>query len=96
MWANLPKSHKMMEPRYRDIKSAQVPEVRLENGVTVKVIAGKINDREGPVKGIINTPSISMWLFLQGLSSGTQPSPVIPCSLMSLKVRGVLMRKRSD
>ncbi len=34
LWANLPRSHKMMEPRYRDIKSAQVPEVALENGVT--------------------------------------------------------------
>src|SRR5512135_2753542 len=30
LWANLPASHKMMEPRYRDVKSTDVPEVRLD------------------------------------------------------------------
>ena len=25
LWANLPASHKMMDPRYRDIKSSQIP-----------------------------------------------------------------------
>src|ERR1044072_6801334 len=33
LWANLPASHKMMDPRYRDVKSGQIPEVTLENGV---------------------------------------------------------------
>ena len=28
LWANLPASHKMMEPRYRDVKSSQIPELR--------------------------------------------------------------------
>lgn len=56
LWANLPRSHKMMEPRYRDIKSAQVPEVVIENGVKIKVICGRIGQHEGPVKGIIIDP----------------------------------------
>jgi hypothetical protein len=56
LWANLPASHKMMEPRYRDIKNTQVPEVTLENGVTIKIIAGKVGRHEGPVKGIIIDP----------------------------------------
>jgi quercetin 2,3-dioxygenase len=56
LWANLPRSHKMMEPRYRDIKSAQVPEVKLENGATMKVVAGRVGVPEGPVKGIIIDP----------------------------------------
>ncbi len=56
LWANLPRSHKMMEPRYRDIKSAAVPEVKLGNGVKIKVIAGKIGKQEGPVTGIIIDP----------------------------------------
>ena len=29
LWANLPKSHKMMDPRYRDVKSGQAPELAL-------------------------------------------------------------------
>ena len=56
LWANLPRSHKMMEPRYRDIKSDQVPNVTLENGTTVKVICGKVGKHEGPVKGIVIDP----------------------------------------
>jgi quercetin 2,3-dioxygenase len=56
LWANLPKSKKMMEPRYRDIKAGQVPEVSLENGVKVKVICGRVGKSEGPVKGVIIDP----------------------------------------
>jgi quercetin 2,3-dioxygenase len=56
LWANLPRSHKMMEPRYRDIKSAQVPEVVMENGAKIKIICGKVGKYEGPVKGIIIDP----------------------------------------
>ncbi len=56
LWANLPRSHKMMEPRYRDIKSNQVPEVALENGTKIKIICGKVGKREGPVKGIVIDP----------------------------------------
>jgi quercetin 2,3-dioxygenase len=56
LWANLPRSHKMMDPRYRDIRKDEVPEARFENGVTVKVICGKVGKHEGPVKGIIIDP----------------------------------------
>ena len=56
LWANLPRSHKMMEPRYRDIKKNQVPVVWLENGVEIKVISGRIGKHEGPVRGIIIDP----------------------------------------
>jgi redox-sensitive bicupin YhaK (pirin superfamily) len=56
LWTNLPRSHKMMEPRYRDIKSTQVPEVVLKNGTKIRVICGKIERHEGPVRGIISEP----------------------------------------
>jgi redox-sensitive bicupin YhaK (pirin superfamily) len=32
LWANLPASHKMMDPRYRDVKRNQIPETTLEIG----------------------------------------------------------------
>src|SRR5512145_3088334 len=35
LWANLPASHKMMEPRYRDVKSSQIPELRTAGGATL-------------------------------------------------------------
>ncbi len=56
LWANLPRSQKMMEPRYRDIKSAQVPEVTLDNGTKIKIICGRVGEHEGPVKDIIIDP----------------------------------------
>jgi redox-sensitive bicupin YhaK (pirin superfamily) len=56
LWANLPRSHKMMDPRYQDIKSSQVPIVTLENGATIKVICGRVGTHEGPVKGIVIDP----------------------------------------
>jgi redox-sensitive bicupin YhaK (pirin superfamily) len=56
LWANLPKSRKMMAPRYRDVKSAQVPEVHLPNGAKIKIICGTIDGRQGPVQDIVIDP----------------------------------------
>ena len=56
LWANLPRSHKMMEPRYRDISSAQVPELIEESGARIKIICGRVGNQEGPVRGIIIDP----------------------------------------
>jgi len=56
LWANLPASHKMMTPRYRDVKDRQIPEVSLQNGVKVKIISGKVDDTQGPVRDIVINP----------------------------------------
>ncbi len=56
LWANLPKSHKMMGPRYRDVKSDQIPEVSLENGTKIRVICGSVGNRQGPVRDIVIDP----------------------------------------
>ncbi len=56
LWANLPARDKMMDPRYRDIKSDQIPEVQFDNGVTVKIIAGEVSGTKGPVQDIVIDP----------------------------------------
>ncbi len=56
LWANLPATHKMMDPRYRDVKSSQIPEVSKDNGVKIKVICGQVNGIQGPVRDIITDP----------------------------------------
>ena len=56
LWANLPASQKMMDPRYQDIKSQQVPEITLDGGVKVKIICGEINGLKGPVQDIVIDP----------------------------------------
>ncbi len=40
LWLNLPGRDKMCAPWYRDIQSADIPEVTTPEGVTVRVIAG--------------------------------------------------------
>ena len=56
LWSNLPAAQKMMAPRYRDIKAADIPEVELENNVRVKVICGSLNNVKGPVQDIVIDP----------------------------------------
>jgi len=53
LWVNLPASHKMMEPRYRDVLSSTIPVVTLESGTKVKVISGVVNGEKGPVQDIV-------------------------------------------
>jgi redox-sensitive bicupin YhaK (pirin superfamily) len=57
LWANLPASHKMMDPRYRDLKKDEIPEISLnDDSVRVKIICGEINGVKGPVQDIITEP----------------------------------------
>jgi redox-sensitive bicupin YhaK (pirin superfamily) len=57
-WANLPAARKMMAPRYRDVKAADIPEVTLESGVKVKVVAGEVGGVRGPVGDIVIEPEM--------------------------------------
>lgn len=56
LWANLPARDKMMDPRYRDVTNKQIPEVKLPNGATLKVIAGEVAGIKGPVRDIVIDP----------------------------------------
>ena len=56
LWANLPASHKMMDPRYRDIKSSQIPEITTVDGVKIRIICGEVDGTRGPARDIITNP----------------------------------------
>ena len=56
LWANLPAAHKMMKPRYQEIKSEEIPVAELDNGVRIKVICGEIDGVQGPAKDIVIDP----------------------------------------
>ena len=56
LWANLPAAQKMREPRYRDVRSADIPEVTLPGGITVRVICGEVGKTLGPVRDIVIDP----------------------------------------
>ncbi len=56
LWANLPASHKMMNPRYRDVLEAQIPTVELNRGACARVVSGLINGVAGPVQDVVVEP----------------------------------------
>ena len=56
LWVNLPAEHKMTEPRYQDIPASDVPETSLDDAVSARIIAGKLNGITGPVSGVVTEP----------------------------------------
>ncbi len=57
LWVNLPAKLKMTEPRYQEIASAQIPEVEREDGIKIRVIAGKTAGTTGAVTEIFADPT---------------------------------------
>jgi len=56
LWVNLPRSHKMMTPRYQEIRAVQIPVVAVPGGAEVRAIAGTVNGVAGPVRDIVAEP----------------------------------------
>ena len=60
LWINLPAKEKMKAAGYKDIQVEDIPKVVLENGGSVKVIAGGYshegNEIQGPIQGITTAP----------------------------------------
>lgn len=56
LWVNLPKSHKMMNPRYQEIAADEIPRVRLPAGASVRVICGDVAGVSGPVSDLMADP----------------------------------------
>jgi quercetin 2,3-dioxygenase len=56
LWVNLPKTHKMMDPRYQEFRSTKIPTVSPRPEVSIRVICGTVNGVNGPVKNILAEP----------------------------------------
>lgn len=56
LWVNLPRTDKMMKPRYQEIKSAQVPVISPQERVSIRVICGNVGGTRGPVTDIVADP----------------------------------------
>jgi len=52
LWVNLPSSHKMTSPRYQEIASDQIPAVAVDDQVTVKIVAGQMHGKKGPIQDL--------------------------------------------
>jgi redox-sensitive bicupin YhaK (pirin superfamily) len=65
LWVNLPAKKKMVDPKYRGILKEQIP-ITQKNGMKVKVIAGKVDGIQGPVRDL----AIDIEYFDVELASG--------------------------
>jgi redox-sensitive bicupin YhaK (pirin superfamily) len=57
LWVNLPAKLKMTKPRYQEISSNVIPEITLNDGIKIRVIAGIVDDVRGPVTEIAANPT---------------------------------------
>lgn len=63
LWANLPRSLKMTDPRYQDIKGKDIPEVTDDDGTQVRVVVGDFWGKKGPVEGVAADPRyLDIWV----------------------------------
>lgn len=74
LWVNLPAASKMTEPRYQDLRGAELP-VRREEGVEVRVLSGRSGNVVSPTLNHLPVTAIDARLdpdsgFEQTLSAG--------------------------
>jgi redox-sensitive bicupin YhaK (pirin superfamily) len=63
LWANLPASLKMTDPRYQDILAKDIPEVTDDDGTKARVICGTFWGKTGPVEGVAADPRyVDVWV----------------------------------
>jgi redox-sensitive bicupin YhaK (pirin superfamily) len=74
LWLNLPASHKMQAPWYRDFKAAELPRLRTPEGAAVTVIAGQCQGIAGAVEREFTEP-LYLDIELQAGTSFEQPLP---------------------
>jgi redox-sensitive bicupin YhaK (pirin superfamily) len=63
LWANLPATLKMTDPRYQDIPAREIPEVTDDDGTKVRVVCGDFWGKSGPVQGVAADPRyLDVWV----------------------------------
>jgi redox-sensitive bicupin YhaK (pirin superfamily) len=56
LWANLPASLKMTDPRYQEVKAEEIPEVTDDDGTRARIVCGSFWGKKGPIRGIAADP----------------------------------------
>lgn len=73
LWVNLASAHKMVQPRYQDMKEADFPRINLPGGAILKIVAGTFNESRGPAKTY--SPLLAWQLDLPAAATVTLPVP---------------------
>jgi len=78
LWLNLPSGQKMCTPWYRDIQSADIPEITTPEGVHVRVISGRCQSTQGAMTRPASeypTDPLYLDLHFSGDQTFSQPLP---------------------
>ncbi len=73
-WVNLPRASKWIRPRYQDIAPERVVDTHIDDA-RVRLVAGSLSGRTGPVEGIVTAPQM---LDLRFDGRGRASVPVAP------------------
>ncbi len=57
LWVNLPAKDKMQAARYQEFDPELITTLALDNGGSIKILAGEFNSTQGPVTGIATNPA---------------------------------------
>ena len=71
LWANLPSSLKMTDPRYQEVKAADIPEVKDDDGTHVRVVCGKFLGKDWPRRRDCGRPDLPRRVGLSGPEKDT-------------------------
>ncbi len=82
LWLNLPAKTKMRTPWYRDIQSAEIPEVTTPLGVTVRVIAGASQGVQGAMQREDTEPLYLDLIFPAAGATFSQPMEALQNAFM--------------
>lgn len=73
LWLNLPASDKMKAPRYQEVATEDIPEVALNAGGKIRIVAGSFNDVAGAASDIAVEP---LYLDIHLAPNGTVTIPL--------------------
>ncbi|CAM5341789.1 pirin family protein [Eoetvoesiella caeni] len=74
LWLNLPAKDKMTAPGYHDFQNDAIPELRLDNGVKARVIAGRSHGLDGAMQRATTEP-LYLDLHFDSAASFSQTLP---------------------
>jgi quercetin 2,3-dioxygenase len=75
LWVDLPEKHKLHEPRYQELRDAQIPRVKPSDKVEIKVISGDSFGVKSPVQTLVG-----VWYLDVKIAPGGKVEQALPAN----------------
>lgn len=78
LWVDLPQKLKKVEPRYRDLRASEIPNIDVDDGkVHIKIISGQSHGVDG-VDGVKELAYTPVWIFDVEIKPGGKLTQTLP------------------